>query len=182
MKIPSEQQNVSSKVVDQEVKTLLEDHRNKAEVLLASKEDLEKRSKALEDEVLEITKVCAQFGVYLEENAMTPFNDITISNLEMLLREEKSKLFPKQSTIDSLERVRKLYERQKDICGKELTDLDPEKMEELAQKLCSLKHNGESLQKILEQIKETKDHRFSKIPSEPTILIPVSFSRYEDIL
>lgn len=121
--------------------------------------ELEASIKELEEEKKFIYECASFFGVFLKENAMIAYNDSFGEYLDMLIKEEQSKekQIRDDKKIDQLKNDKITYEQKKKIIveninsvpGSKSQGLPIEKIYEMRNKLCSLKHNGETLEKAL---------------------------------
>ena len=109
------------------------------------------------------------FCLYLQYNAITPFNDAINNHLETLLEQERSTDSPNQSAIDKLKTLKKKYEQQRMfIYSKATIQFWLEhfwlffsagtELEQLETRMFTLEHNGASLRKIFEQIKKSRNN------------------------
>ena len=121
--------------------------------------ELEKSIKELEDEKNFIFECASFFGVFLKENAMIAYNDSFSEYLDMLIKEEKAKekLIRDDEKIQKMQRDKRTYEMKKDVimtniasgCQDKSKTIPIEKIYEMREKLCSLKHNGRTLKEAL---------------------------------
>ena len=151
------------RVIDETKQELLEKEQSSMESIYSFIKALQTLIEELKGEEKAITNICAQFGCYLKENAITTFNDAVESHLEMLLWQEKSKPSPVQDAIMKLEGMKENYQQQKNDILRVMEQSDsssiefisePDMVYELQEKLFALKHNGESLREILKRIEE----------------------------
>lgn len=119
---------------------------------------LEKEIQELKDEKEYIFECASYFGVFLNENALIPYNDSFSDYLDMLIKEEedKKKEFRDLKKIRKMKKEKKTYEKKKEIIeqsiGKKMADEGKVVSSDIYERkghLCSLKHNGKSLQKAL---------------------------------
>lgn len=121
--------------------------------------ELEKSIKELEDEKNFIFECASFFGVFLKENAMIAYNDSFSEYLDMLIKEEKAKekLIRDDEKIQKMQRDKRTYEMKKDVimtniasgCQDKSKTIPIEKIYEMREKLCSLRHNGRTLKEAL---------------------------------
>ena len=154
----------TTKLVEQEF--LSDEARNKINKrsnLKSQKEsfiaELEESIKELEEEKKFIFECASYFGVFLKENAMIAYNDSFSEYLDMLIREEEAKeeVIRDDKKIEQMKKDKLTYETKKDVIRDTITsgsknknDVIPiEKIYEMRQKLCSLKHNGKTLKEAL---------------------------------
>ena len=148
--------------------------------------ELEASIKELEAEKKFIYECASFFGVFLKENAMIAYNDSFGEYLDMLIKEEeaKEKHIRDDKKIAQLKNDKITYEQKKKIIveninstpGSKSQGLPIEKIYEMRNKLCSLKHNGKTLQKALGMLRCKycrKDFYFIT-----NRLIPLSFSDF----
>ncbi len=122
-------------------------------------EELNKEMKELKEEKEVIFKCASFFGVFLKENAMIAYNDSFSEYLDMLIRDEetKDKRIIDRQRIEQLKKEKQEYEERKNVIMKEIASgtkdkcevIPLEKIFEMRQQLCSLKHNGKRLGKAL---------------------------------
>ena len=156
---------------------VIQNHKSWAENL----EELENHIREQQSELQEITNICAQFGRYLKENAITPFNDAIDDHLNLLLRQEQSLPSQDPKAITNLEELRDKYRREKEIilnADKSSSDveaiMEPKDVKKLQQRLFHLKHNGACLKKIYEEISRTKHNRVCQAESTQIRSFPES--------
>ena len=121
--------------------------------------ELERNIKELEGEKRFIFECASFFGVFLKENAMIAYNDSFSEYLDMLIKEEeaKEKEIKDEKKIDQMKKDKQTYEAKKDVIMKNITSgsmdkkeaIPIEKIYEMREKLCSLKHNGKTLKEAL---------------------------------
>ncbi len=121
--------------------------------------ELETRKKELEEENEIIYESASIFGVFLNENALIPYNDSFSEYLDMLIKEEEAKedVIIDRKRIEQLKKDKKAYEERKNVIMKNIESgikdknevIPLEKVEEMRKKLCSLKHNGKTLNEAL---------------------------------
>eukprot|EP00794_Sanderia_malayensis_P001184 gene1184-biopygen410 len=168
---------VNKSVIDEHVQSLLTEKQDDASRLQSFIQHVKIYCEELKQEQQEITDICAQFGCYLKNNAITPYNDEVDAHLRMMIEGEKRKPDMSQKTIDHLTEMRHKYDQKKQIIMKamaspEKTDVDfitdPDKVEELKTKLFHLKHNGQSLRNIFEDIQKVRNqYHYSEAQMEP---------------
>ena len=137
-------------------------------------------------ELDQITDICVQFGCYLKKSAITPFNDALDDHIELCIKIEKSKLIPNQSIIHNLKNMRKKYQIQNDTLMREMnqtgpSDLDPDDVGNLIQRLFGLKHYGREIQELFDKITTERQNRFKKVHYDPIKLVPKSiYTMYKE--
>ncbi len=150
---------VEKEFVSEEVKKMID----KKSRIKAEKEafiaELERSIKELDDEKNFIYDGASYFGVFLKKNALIPYNDSFSEYLDMLIKDEEAKeeLIRDDKRIEQLRKDKKEYEERKNVIMKNIASgakdknevLPKEKIEEIKQKLCSLKHNGRTLNEAL---------------------------------
>ncbi|XP_078349242.1 uncharacterized protein LOC144634224 [Oculina patagonica] len=124
--------------------------------------ELETRKKELEEENEIIYESASIFGVFLNENALIPYNDSFSEYLDMLIKEEEAKedVIIDRKRIEQLKKDKKAYEERKNVIMKNIESgikdknevIPLEKVEEMRKKLCSLKHNGKTLNEALDAV------------------------------
>ena len=125
--------------------------------------ELEASIKELEAEKKFIYECASFFGVFLKENAMIAYNDSFGEYLDMLIKEEEAKErhIRDDKKIAQLKNDKITYEQKKKIIveninstpGSKSQGLPTEKIYEMRNKLCSLKHNGKTLKKALGMVR-----------------------------
>eukprot|EP00794_Sanderia_malayensis_P002498 gene2498-biopygen1368 len=168
---------VNKSVIDEHVQSLLTEKQDDASRLQSFIQHVKIYCEELKQEQQEITDISAQLGCYLKKNAITPYNDEVDAHLRMMIEGEKRKPDISQKTIDHLTEMRHKYDQKKQIIMKamaspEKTDVDvitdPDKVEELKTKLFHLKHNGQSLRNIFEDIQKVRNqYHYSEAQMEP---------------
>ena len=117
---------------------------------------------------------CASyFGVFLKENALIAYNDSFGGYLDMLSRDEeaKEKVFRDDMKIQKLKKDKQTYETKKEVIMRNIASgckdknevIPIERIYEMRQKLCSLKHNGKTLKEALGKSLESCQY-FFKLP------------------
>lgn len=126
--------------------------------------ELETNIQELEEEKQFIYKCASYFGVFLKQNAMIAYNDSFCEYLDMLIKEEemKEKVIRDEEKIAKMKKDKKTYEEKKNVIienikkvpteGKKAEVMPIEKIYEMREKLCSLKHNGKTLREALDGI------------------------------
>ena len=141
----------------------MSDVKSKKEVFIVL---LEEKNKELEDEKKFIFECASFFGVFLKENAMIAYNDSFSEYLDMLINEEKAKEkeIRDDKKISQMMTDKQTYETKKDVIMKTIKTgskaksqaIPIEKIYEMREKLCSLKHNGKTLKEALGVLDEKK--------------------------
>ena len=120
--------------------------------------ETEKKIKEYEEEKKYIFECASFFGAFLKQNAMIAYNDSFSEYLDMLIKDEKAKenAIRDDKKIEQMEKDKRTYKEKKGIIlnsietGADKDEILPiEKIYEMRQKLCSLKHNGKSLRDAL---------------------------------
>ena len=121
--------------------------------------ELERSMKELEKENEFIYESASFFGVFLKENALIAYNDSFNEYLDMLIREEegKKKEIRDDQKINQMKKDKQTYEEKKKVIEdniasgcKDKNEVIPlEKVDQIRRKLCSLKHNGGTLNEAL---------------------------------
>lgn len=125
---------------------------------------METNIQELEEEKQFIYQCASYFGVFLKQNAMIAYNDSFSEYLDMLIREEemKEKVIRDEAKIAQMKKDKRTYEEKKNVIienikkvpmeGKKAEVMPIEKIYEMREKLCSLKHNGKTLREALDGI------------------------------
>ena len=127
--------------------------------------ELEKSIRELEGEKKFIYDCVSYFGVFLKENAMIPYNDSFSEYLNMLIREEEAKemAIRDDMKIQKMKKDKQTYEAKKEVimrniasgCKDKNEAIPLEMVDVMGKRLCSLKHNGKTLQEALGKCIET---------------------------
>ena len=128
--------------------------KDKKEKLIAS---LEKRIEEYEEEKEVLFRCASHFGAFLKQNAMIPYEDSFIYYLDILINEEQIKEDGDKDRIAQLMEDKQTYEMKKKAiieetwnpAHSEQKDIQIEKIYEMRNQLCSLKHNGKDLKEVL---------------------------------
>lgn len=134
---------------------------------IMEKEDKKSRKKAfittLQMEIRElmnerefILKCACHFGVFLNQNALIPYNDSFGDYLDMLIQDEegKTKDIRDQTKIQAMKKEKETYEEKKRVLEtfgniEGTRKVVPTDIHRMKDQLCSLKHNGKSLKRAL---------------------------------
>ena len=126
--------------------------------------ELEKSGKEFEEEKKTLYKCASHFGAFLKENAMIPYNDSFSDYLDLLIRVEQTKQDGDKDKINQLMDDKRAYEMKKKAIIKQKSspahskenEIQIEKIYEMRNQLCSLKHNGKDLKETLGTINFSK--------------------------
>ena len=120
---------------------------------------LEAHIEELEEEKEIIYDSASFFGVFLKETALIPYTDSFSEFLDMLIREEeaKEKQIRDGQNIEHLKNEKREYEERKNViirniksgCKDKSEVIPIEEVEKKRRELCSLKHNGKTLNDAL---------------------------------
>ena len=134
--------------------------------------EMERSIKELEDEKEYIFECASFFGVFLKENAMIAYNDSFSEYLDMLINDEQAKEreIRDDKKIEQMRTDKQTYEAKKNVIvkniasgSKDKNEIIPiEKIYEIRQKLCSLKHNGKTLKEALGIVRLQIGHFFQQ--------------------
>ena len=115
-----------------------------------------------ETEQKEVLKVTVNYGSFLKDAAMIPYNDALGDYLDMTIKqeEERQPLLRDQDFINNLYMSKKAYEEEKAVIENALKDsgartgltVTPEEIEQLQEDLFKMKHFGQSLKNIFYSI------------------------------
>jgi len=111
MQISYELKRKRERVIDKDTQKLLNENQNSKAALDNFIKDLDTYIEELENEQAVITNICAQFGCYLKENSITPFNDAVDSHLDMLIWQEEGKCPPNEKAIKNLKGMKEKYQQ-----------------------------------------------------------------------
>ena len=132
-----------------------EDKKSQKEALVAA---LEETIQELKKEKEYIFECASYFGVFLNENALIPYNDSFSDYLDMLIQDEegKKKDIRDQKKIKKMKKEKETYEEKKRIIEQNIAGNIADKSKVVStdiykrkDQLCSLKHNGKSLERAL---------------------------------
>lgn len=132
-----------------------EDKKSKQEAYVAA---LKKKAKELEQEREYIFDCASHFGVFLNENALIPYNDSFSDYLDMLIQDEegKKKGIRNEEKIKKMKEEKETYEEKKRVIERNIAKgvgdqakVVSKDIHKMKDKLCSLKHNGKSLKRAL---------------------------------
>ena len=128
--------------------------------------ELEKQIKENKEEREFIYKCASHFGAFLKQNAMIPYNDSFGDYLDMLIKEEeaKEKVIRDDNRIVQLKKDKDSYEEQKKAIIEQTSSstegegnvIQIQKIYEMKDQLCSLKHNGKTLKTALGTVNFSK--------------------------
>ena len=128
--------------------------------------ELEKQIKENKEEREFIYKCASHFGAFLKQNAMIPYNDSFSDYLDMLIKEEeaKEKVIRDDKRIEQLKKDKVSYEEQKKAIIEQTSSstegegnvIQIQKIYEMKDQLCSLKHNGKTLKTALGTVNFSK--------------------------
>ncbi|CAJ0947553.1 unnamed protein product, partial [Mesorhabditis belari] len=116
--------------------------RERCEILIEQKSLLKEQ---LEQEMRSIQKAAAQFGVFLKENSITAYNDITEQYLLILMDLEEKQGARRGARYKSLAKMLEIHKKEK------ITSDDVIKTAEALKKL---KHYGKDIHQALEGVKQ----------------------------
>lgn len=132
-----------------------EDKKSQKEAVVAA---LEETIQELKKEKEYIFECASYFGVFLNENALIPYNDSFSDYLDMLIQDEegKKKNIRDQKNIKKMKKEKETYEEKKRIIEQNIGGNIADKSKVVStdiykrkDQLCSLKHNGKSLERAL---------------------------------
>ena len=122
----------------------------------AAVNELTKNIEELEVEKDSIMNCASQFGSFLKNNALIPYNDAFKDYIDMLIYDEKSKTGNtiNWKQIRKLEKDKKIYEQKKNVLDKSLQNskenyIKEEAIFRMRDDLVNLKHNGRALKDAL---------------------------------
>lgn len=149
---------VEKKFLCKEAQQLIMEKKDKKSQKEAFVAALEEKIQELKKEKEYIFECASYFGVFLNENALIPYNDSFSDYLDMLIQDEegKKKDIRDQEKIKKMKKEKETYEEKKRIIEQNIGGNIADKSEvistdiyERKDQLCSLKHNGESLKRAL---------------------------------
>ena len=128
--------------------------------------ELKKQIKENKEEREFIYKCASHFGAFLKQNAMIPYNDSFGDYLDMLIKEEeaKEKAIRDDNRIVQLKKDKDSYVEQKKAIIEQTSSsregegnvIQIQKIYEMKDQLCSLKHNGKTLKTALGTVNFSK--------------------------
>ena len=126
--------------------------------------ELEKSIEEYEEEKEVLYRGASHFGAFLKKNAMIPYNDSFSDYLDRLIQVEQNQQDGDKDKINQLKEDKRTYEMKKKAimeqtsspAHSEENDIQIEKIYEMKNQLCSLKHNGEDLKKTLGTVNFSK--------------------------
>ena len=166
MRITYELEKTTEKILNETAQKKLSDNQSHVTNLNNFVEKINTYIEEMIEEETEITTISAQFACYLKQNAMTPFNDAIDSHLNMLLKQERGKPSPSDSSIQDLENMKAKYAQQKRLITEAMEQTghsdvdyisDPGEVERLKEKLFRLRHNGSDLEMIFSKIRSRNE-------------------------
>ncbi|CAF4944788.1 unnamed protein product, partial [Rotaria sp. Silwood1] len=165
MHITYENKRIVRTVIDDNVQKMISEKKNNYELISALIDNCDCLIKELKVEQDLITQISAKFANFTRQNAIAVFNDDLEDYLEHLIREEKekrSKGSQNTSVIEGLESMKNSYKEQQRIFDQAIQNNEPcdvvelSQIPELVRQLYSLKHNGEQLRRIVNELKSSK--------------------------
>lgn len=126
--------------------------------------ELEKRIKEYKEEKEVLFRCASHFGAFLKQNAMIPYNDSFSGYLDMQIEVEQTKEDGDKDRIAQLIKDKQTYEMMKKAIIEETSNpahseekyIQIEKIYEMKNQLCSLKHNGKDLKEALGTVNFSK--------------------------
>ncbi|XP_021951832.2 uncharacterized protein LOC110848817 [Folsomia candida] len=126
----------------------------------------------LSQEQEEITKASVEFAKFLRLNAITPYNNAMAGYIAHFIHVEKNKLATagggNPKVLEGLLEMQANYEKQMEVleeamqqpdCGPPLT---PEELDQLVQRLYTMKHNGKLLMEMMETSQSAAESCFTE--------------------
>ncbi|CAG2107440.1 unnamed protein product [Medioppia subpectinata] len=168
MHLVNETQSKLTMVRDPEVDTAIESTRSAAEAKELLIRGLDQRIAEMKAENDTIVQSMSMFACFLTNNALTPINDAFEEYVRHLIANERQNTFGADSwaTITRLEQVLRQYNDEKQIIIREMdgsaaagakgSAITIQEIDNLVNKLCSLKHKGPEIRAMLDQLKQTK--------------------------
>ena len=149
-----------SDVVQKEINDLT-NVKDKKEKVIAL---LEKRIEEYEEEKQVLYRCASHLSAFLKQNAMIPYNDSFSDYLDLLIRVEQTNEDGDKDRIAQLIKDKQTYEVMKKAIIEETSnpahseekDIQIEKIYEMRNQLCSLKHNGKDLKEALGTVNFSK--------------------------
>ena len=126
--------------------------------------ELEKRIKEYKEEKEVLFRCASHFGAFLKQNAMIPYNDSFSGYLDMQIEVDQTKEDGDDDRIAQLKKDKQTYEMMKKAIIEETSNpanseekyIQIEKIYEMKNQLCSLKHNGKDLKEALGTVNFSK--------------------------
>ena len=129
--------------------------------------DLETRIKELGGEKDEILRACAQFGHFLRDNSVLPYNDAMMAYIDLMIKQEREKagLSRDFDAVNALENLKVRYQSEIDAIKRATSSLsgggiqisiDSNTTDTLMRRLFGLKHYGDNMRRLLVEIQDAK--------------------------
>ena len=126
--------------------------------------ELEKSIMEFGEEKETLYRCASNFSAFLMKNTMIPYNDYFIDYLNMLIAVEQTNEDGDEDKINQLMEDKRTYEMKTKVIIEQTSspglseenDIQIEKIYEMRNQLCSLKHNGEDLKKTLGTVNFSK--------------------------
>lgn len=169
-------------VIDSAVQTQLRANADDVSLRQAAIEDVDQRIREYQAEHEQIQQAAAKFGLFLKHNSITPYNDATLEYLDMLIKDEESKIHAAQKAgLSAAGNRKKLKAAQEDRARHEqLVDaltrnmnghhspssqvLDEAGVGHLVRVLYDLKHFGLNLREIKNTITSAAQATYRESP------------------
>ncbi|KAJ3655988.1 hypothetical protein Zmor_015094 [Zophobas morio] len=181
MHIYKETEKVQTQQEDQHVKNQIQTKQDARVQIQKLMKDINTRMTELEAESETISKIVAKFSYFLQEHALTPFNDAYSDYIEQLLKNERYLgKFADQDVITKLEKLLTRHQHLQKIfqngaknvqAGETSNDLRLQGIKDSISELYTLKHMGKKIQELIEKSstcrqKETQKNFSCKVAQE----------------
>jgi len=163
MHITYSSHTVTKQVKDSSTEKLLDEKDGVIKAKQKLLDDVDKRVQGLQDEITTITTVSSKFGIFLKQNAITPYNDALNEYLELLIRQEKDKVAAggDRKTLDGYQNMLERYKQERKILEDSMTSnsraqsLSTAEIKKLIESLYNLPFSGPTFQKMINIIHKT---------------------------
>ena len=158
MHISYEYESEQEQLIDNNVQDMIDQRKNKKDIIKATIATLDANRKEFEDEQEKIIEISAKFATFLKQNAIAVFNDDLDAYLELSIREEQSKATAgagNQVVLDGLKEVRDNYQQQKKLLANVNSSQAPltySEIDDLVQRITELPITGDNYREIIESI------------------------------
>jgi hypothetical protein len=169
MHITYENKYVHKTAIDENVQKIINEKKNANDAITAFLDQCRALIKELEAEQEIITKTSAKLAYFIRKNAIAVFNDDLEKYLELLIQEEEKKRSAgsqNASVIDGLRKMKESYKEQQRIFAEADAinagqEIQLNEIPNLIRELYSLKHNGQQLKRIVDELQNSQRRVFT---------------------
>ncbi|TAE56096.1 MAG: hypothetical protein EAZ87_19030 [Nostocales cyanobacterium] len=166
MHITYETTQVSKKVIDKSIQSLIESKEDSQSKIKKLIESHNKRIEKYKEEQKFVTSASAKFACFLKQNAITPYNDALSAYLDHLIHQEEQKVGAggKNQTLRGLQKMKREYDEEIKILedamkeGDNQITITPDDISEIKQKLLNLEMTGADLKSVITQATTAKSN------------------------